>query len=195
MEHAVASWLSEFGAPALFALMALGIVGLPIPDEAVLTLAGALIGQGRLHPAAAVSSAMAGAMSGITLGYVLGRFAGLPLLVHHGRRLHVDAALFERVGRWFDRTGKWLLTVGYFIPGVRHITAVVAGASKLPVTTFMAFAYTGAAIWVCCFLTVGYVLGDEWRTLVTELHRHMLVAGAVVLVTAGGYLYVRRQRR
>jgi len=194
VEQAIASWLSEFGAPALFVLLALGVVGLPLPDDALLALAGVLIGQGRLHPVTATVAAMGGAMTGITLSYGLGRFAGLPLLLRYGSRLHVDSAVVTRVGTWFDRAGKWLLTGGYFIPGVRHVTAIVAGASKLPVGTFMAFAYTGAVLWVSCFLTIGYVLGDEWRGLVADLHRHLLVACLVVVAMAGAYTYFKARR-
>ncbi|MEO8682086.1 MAG: VTT domain-containing protein, partial [Vicinamibacterales bacterium] len=105
-------------------------VGLPLPDEAVLALAGVLIGQGRLHPVTAAAAAIGGAVTGITLSYGLGRFAGLPLLRRYRSRLHVDMAVVARVGTWFDRAGKWLLTGGYFIPGVRHVTAIIAGAAK-----------------------------------------------------------------
>ena len=195
MEQAVASWLSAFGAPALFALLALGVVGLPLPDETLLALAGVLMGRGRLHPAAATLAAIGGAMTGITLSYGLGRFAGLPLLLRYGSPLHVDTVLVTRVERWFEKAGKWLLTGGYFIPGVRHVTAIVAGASKLPVGTFMAFAYAGAVLWVSCFLTIGYVLGDEWRGLVGDLHRHLLIVGLMVVAVAGGYAAIRRGRR
>lgn len=195
MEQAVGAWLSAYGAPALFALLALGVLGLPVPDESLLALAGVLIGQGRLHPVTAAVAAVGGAMTGITLSYGLGRFGGLPLLLRYGSRLHVDTVLVTRVERWFEKAGKWLLTGGYFIPGVRHVTAIVAGASKLPVRTFMMFAYAGAVLWVSCFLTIGYVLGDDWRGLVAGLHRRLLVACLVVVAVAGGYTYVKVRRR
>ena len=53
----------------------------------------------------------------------------------------------------------------------------------------MAFAYAGAVLWVCCFLTIGYVRGDEWRVLVANFHRHLLVAGLVV-VAVGRWIRV-----
>ena len=195
MEQAVASWLSDFGAPALFVLLAIGVVGLPLPDETLLALAGVLIGRGRLHPVTAAAAAIGGAMTGITLSYGLGRFAGLPLLLRYGSRLHVDTAVITRVRAWFDRFGKWLLVGGYFIPGVRHVTAILAGASKLSVGTFMAFAYAGAALWASCFLTLGYVVGDRWRGLVADLHHHLLVACLVVAALAGAYMLLKARRR
>ncbi len=195
MEQAVASWLLEFGAPALFALLALGVVGLPLPDETLLALAGVLIGQGRLHPVTTAAAAVGGAMTGITVSYGLGRFAGLPLLLRYGSRLHVNGAVVTRVRAWFERAGKWLLIGGYFVPGVRHLTAIVAGASKLSVGTFMTFAYAGAALWASCFLTLGYVVGDRWRGLVADLHHHLLVACLVVVALTGGYAFWNSRRR
>jgi membrane protein DedA with SNARE-associated domain len=179
----------------LFALLALGVVGLPLPDETLLALAGVLIGRGRLHPVTATVAAIGGAITGITLSYGLGRCAGLPLLLRFGSWLHADTAVVTRMRGWFDRAGKWLLVGGFFIPGVRNVTAIVAGASKLSVGTFMAFAYAGAVLWVSCFLTIGYVVGDQWRALVADFHRHMLIACLVVVAMGGGYTYWKARRR
>jgi membrane protein DedA with SNARE-associated domain len=59
----------------------------------------------------------------------------------------------------------------------------------------MAFAYAGAILWVSCFLTIGYVLGDEWRGLVADLHRPLLVTCLVVVAVAGGYTYWKVRQR
>ena len=50
-------------------------------------------------------------------------------------------------------------------------------------------------LWVSCFLTIGYVLGDDRRGLVADLHRHLLVACLVVVAMAGGYTYWKVRRR
>ena len=134
-------------------------------------------------------------MTGITLSYGLGRVAGLGLLRHYGERLHLKWTVVTSVEEWFERVGKWLLTGGYFVPGVRHVTAIVAGATKVPVWTFMVFAYTGALLWVSCFLAIGYVLGDEWRGLVADIHRHLLRACLLLALIAGGYVFWRTRRR
>jgi len=189
VEQALVSWLSEFGPAALFVLLAIGVLGLPLPDETLLALAGVLIGQGRLHPVATAAAALGGAMTGITLSYGLGRFAGLRLLARYGSRLHLDRGMIPRIEAWFERSGKWVLVGGYFIPGVRHLTAMVAGASRLRVGTFMVFAYGGAVLWVSCFLTIGYVVGDDWRALVAQFHRHLLVACLAIAALGGGYAF------
>src|ERR1035441_6007682 len=46
----------------------------------------------------------------------------------------------EKAHAWFRRAGHWSLTIGYFIPGVRHFTAYAAGMSDLEAPTFAAYA-------------------------------------------------------
>ena len=48
MEQHFLEWLVHYGAPVLFAAQVLGIFGLPIPDEFLLTLSGALVKKGDL---------------------------------------------------------------------------------------------------------------------------------------------------
>jgi membrane protein DedA with SNARE-associated domain len=193
MEHTVTSWLTSFGAPAVFVLLMLGVFGLPIPDETVLLLAGVLAGQGQLRPLPTAVAGVGGAMIAITVSYALGRFAGLPLLLRYGDRIHIHRSLVARVGRWFDRFGTWLLTAGYFLPGVRHVTAIVAGASSLSAGRFALFAYTGAVLWALSFLSVGYLAGNQWMALVSGLHRRATVV--IIIAGAGVSALVWLKRR
>ncbi|MBV9296314.1 MAG: VTT domain-containing protein, partial [Acidobacteriaceae bacterium] len=86
----------------------------------------------------------------------------------------------------------WLLAAGYFIPGVRHFTALVAGMSDLEYRRFAGFAYAGAAIWVATFLTLGYLVGEEWQAALRLVHRYTLVL--VLLALAAGVVYWFRPR-
>ena len=69
-----------------------------------------------------------------------------------------------KVHDWFERIGRWSLFLGYYVAGVRHFTAMVAGASDLEYPVFAAFAYAGAFTWVLTFLSIGYFLGDQWES-------------------------------
>jgi hypothetical protein len=50
MERQLVEWLVRYGAPMLFFAQVFGIFGLPIPDELLLTLAGALVRKGPFPP-------------------------------------------------------------------------------------------------------------------------------------------------
>jgi membrane protein DedA with SNARE-associated domain len=97
-----------------------------------------------------------------------------------------------RVEGWFERSGRWLLTFGYFIPGVRHFTAIVAGSSRLPVPVFARFAYTGAALWALTFMTFGWYVGPAWEAALERAHRHIGVVIVVVVVLVGVYALAHR---
>jgi membrane protein DedA with SNARE-associated domain len=193
MEQLVASWLTHYGAPALFVLLMLGIFGVPVPDETLLVFAGLLVSRGQLRPVPVAVAAVSGAVVGITVSFVLGRCAGLTLLARYGAAVHVSAAMIARIEQWFGRVGKWLLTVGYFLPGVRHVTALVAGASGLSTWTFAAFAYAGALVWISCFLLIGYTVGDEWQRFAGPVHRQITAgAGTALLIVVAVVLWRRR---
>jgi len=189
------SWLSHYGYAGLFGLLVLGVVGLPIPDETLLVFSGYLISTGRLHPAPAFLAGFAGAVCGISLSYMIGRTLGHRVVLRYGRFFHLTEARLDRVHRWFQRVGDWLLTIGYFVPGVRHFTALVAGMSELEYGTFARFAYAGAAIWVATFLLVGYFVGEHWRAAIELVHRYTLAFAAVLALAAVMAWWMRSRGR
>jgi membrane protein DedA with SNARE-associated domain len=191
----VASWLAEYGYAAIFGLLVLGIVGIPVPDESLLTLAGYLVRKGELHAVPAVLAAFLGSACGITISYAAGRTAGLLLVRRYGHLVHVTPAELDRIGRWFDRFGRWCLPVGYFVPGVRHATAFVAGTSGLSYPVFAAFAYAGGFVWSVTFVSLGYAFGEEGARFLTPVLHHLGLATALALAVLAVYAVARRWRR
>jgi membrane protein DedA with SNARE-associated domain len=157
------TWINSYGGFALFFLLAIGIVGLPIPDETLMVFAGVLIAKGSLSAMPTFSAAFLGSVCGISLSYLLGRTAGQYLITNYGYYIGINKSKIIYVHNWFERIGKWTLFFGYFIPGVRHITGYVAGTTELQLKRFMLFAYSGAFIWVLTFLSLGFFFGDRWQ--------------------------------
>jgi membrane protein DedA with SNARE-associated domain len=196
MEQQVLAWITEFGYLAIFSLLVLGIVGLPVPDETLLTFTGYLVFRGTLSLPIALLSAFAGSICGITLSYVLGRTFGLTLIHRYGKYLRITQGHVEKAHAWFRRAGHWSLTFGYFIPGVRHFTAYAAGMSELEYPPFAFFAYGGAALWVSTFIGLGYLLGERWQAVQKDLDHYFLIGlviAAVLLAVA--YLVWRKWYR
>jgi membrane protein DedA with SNARE-associated domain len=96
---------------------------------------------------------------------------------------------------WFDRRGHWALFLGYYIAGVRHLTAILAGASGLGFGSFVAYAWSGGLCWAFAFLTLGYYIGEDWRRIAELVHRDLLMVSLVVLVTGAAYALIRWKRR
>jgi membrane protein DedA with SNARE-associated domain len=199
--ESIAHWVNHYGYTGIFFLLVLGIVGLPIPDETLLTFAGYLVFKHHLKLAPTFAAAFFGSACGITVSFGLGRSLGLFLVHHYGRLFRITPAQLERVHAWFDRFGTWTLLFGYFVPGVRHLTAVVAGTSKLHPIHFAIFAYSGALIWAATFIGVGFYFGDQWTQVLALVHRHLLrltliALCLIVMGLIGRYVKKRdRQKR
>ncbi len=187
----VFDWITLHGPAALFVLLLLGIVGLPIPDETLLVFCGYLISRGKLNPVSTGIAAVSGTWCGITVSYFLGRTFGLGVVHRFGRYLHITEESLLKVHVWFERLGHWALFVGYFIAGVRHFTAIVAGTSRLRFPSFAMYAWSGGVVWVGTFLTLGYYLGEKWREVAELVHKYVTEASVVLVLAALAFYWFR----
>lgn len=151
-----------------------GIIGLPIPDEVLLTYVGYNVFGGKMPYLPSLLSAFAGACGGISLSYFLGVKLGLPFLIKFGPKLHITEEKVNRTRKLFLKFGPFLLYAGFFIPGVRHITAYLAGINGYSYRRFALFAYSGAVTWCFTFITLGRVLGENWVLVGTYLSKYSI---------------------
>lgn len=191
-------WIHQYGYAGLAAILVLGIVGLPLPDETILTAVGYLIYRGHLDYLPSVMAGIIGGCIGITLSYAVGAWVGRPLILRLGRHLHLTERRMQRVERYFARYGGVSLIVGFFVPGVRHVTAIVAGLGGMGYARFALAAYTGVCLWVTAFITLGRFAGPQIAALrdafpVGDLWLAAFMAGA--LCVAGLGLWIRHRRR
>lgn len=156
----LSNWLIQYGSIALFVLMVVGIIILPVPEETLMVIAGVLMKRGSLNIPTTLLAAYAGSMCGITISYLLGRTAGHYLVNKYGDWVGLTHERLEKVHAWFEKFGKWTLSFGYFIPGIRHFTGFACGMTELEYKQFALFAYTGALLWVTTFLSFGYFFGN-----------------------------------
>ena len=91
--------------------------------------------------------------------------------------------------------GPFLLIIGYFIPGVRHVTAYLAGINKYSYKKFALFAYLGAMTWCFTFITLGKALGENWIHVGAYLSRYSLYVLFVLLLGAILFFTFRRKKR
>jgi membrane protein DedA with SNARE-associated domain len=188
----ILQWVLQYKYFGIVGLLALGIIGVPIPDESTLVFLGFLVYRQRLELVPTLLAAFLGSAAGMTVSYLLGHTFGLYLLHRFGPRVGLTSDKVERAHAWFARVGKWTLTLGYFIPGVRHLSALVAGSSKLEYPLFALYAYPGALVWTALFIFLGNFLGENWKRLADQFGIQVAL-GAAVLVVAGLVLLLRRR--
>jgi|EndMetStandDraft_5_1072996.scaffolds.fasta_scaffold74633_2 membrane protein DedA with SNARE-associated domain len=189
-------WLLQYGSLLLFLLLVVGIIILPVPEETLMVLAGILMSRGSLNIPLTLLAAYAGSMCGITMSYTIGRLAGHYILAKYGSWGTLKNQL-HKTKLWFERFGKWTLTIGYFVPGLRHFTGFTSGLSHMNFRTFALFAYSGAILWVTTFLSLGYFFGDCCFAYIENLELGLdliiLIIGLLIIAVIG-YLIFRYYR-
>ncbi|MFP5211846.1 MAG: DedA family protein [Acidobacteriota bacterium] len=195
MTEMILHWIVQHEYPAIFGLLAVGIIGIPVPDEIILMYAGFLIRQGDLALSYTAFVAIAGSLCGVTVNYTLGRIGGRVLVERYGRYVRITPVEVEKVHAWFEKVGKWGLPLGYFIPGVRHLASFVAGISQLGYGAFSLFAYTGGVVWVTSFMLAGYFIGEKWKATAESLHQTFLIGSLVAAALGAVVLLIYRKRK
>lgn len=162
--------------------MALGIIGLPIPDETILTFSGYLVFTKDLQLIPTIISALLGSLTGITVSFFIGRKLGVRFLHKHGLFFHITESKLIKTKLWLEGYGSWMFVFGYFIPGVRHLTAIVAGSTQIKYSKFALFAYMGGFLWSLTFILLGYYVGKKWMIITEQIHNNILVITFIVLL-------------
>jgi membrane protein DedA with SNARE-associated domain len=171
MEFDLINIIYQYSYLGIFLLLALGVIGLPIPDEILLATIGYFVFKGDLQFIPALLTAFLGALTGITGSYFVGTFFGRPLLYKLGPKIGISEDKINKTQSFFEKFGKAALFLGYFIPGVRHLTAYFAGMYSLSFKQFAMYAYTGAVFWCSLFIFIGYQLAGRWYYLMDIIHK------------------------
>jgi len=161
--------------------MVLGIIGLPIPDETILIFAGYLVSRHNLELIPTIIFSFLGSISGISISFILGRTLGLKVLNSLIKFVRIKQKKMGKTKKWLDSYGSWLFIFGYFIPGVRHLTAIVAGSTQIKYLKFVLYASIGGFLWSLTFILIGYYVGKKWMTLIVQIHNHIFLITLLIL--------------
>ncbi|WP_046226453.1 DedA family protein [Paenibacillus dauci] len=154
-----AEYISQYGYIAITVLLALGIIGLPIPDETLMLFIGYLSSTGVLSYLLSILFSFIGSVAGMMVSYAIGNKLGFKVVDKYGKWVGLNPKRFDRVQKWFTRYGIWTVLFSYFIPGVRHAAGYIAGISAMPFRKYLLICVIGAAIWTVLFVSIGYIVG------------------------------------
>lgn len=178
----VLDWVQHFGYPALFFALWLGIVGMPIPDEAVVMIGGLTASLGFLHPIPAFLVTYLGVVSGLSVGYVVGRIMGKPVIERLNSKKNLVPYVIKST-KLLDRYGSMALVIGYYLPVVRHVIPYLMGLSKMSFPRYALFSYTTGFIWTLIYFIIGHFFGDnieEISRALTLYGRYIILAGLLI---------------
>lgn len=155
MEH-LQEYIVQYGYLSIFFFLALGIFGLPVPDELLVAFAGYLTSAGTFHFVFTIIFTISGVMIGTLFTYMIGRKIGKPLIHRFGKYFHITPLRMQKIERWFMTYGSWTVTFGYFVPGMRHLICYISGMSGMSIRRYVLFAIPGVIVSTTVCLLLGY---------------------------------------
>lgn len=183
--------VTSYGYGAVFALVAIESLGVPLPGETTLVAAATYAGAThRLSVWLIFAIAAAAAIIGDSIGYWIGDKGGYRLLYRYGHYVHVEESDIKVVRYLFERHGGAVVFFGRFVVVLRSYAAFLAGTSKLGFRRFFAFNASGGILWAALYAFVAYYAASFVSRTSTPVEIALGVA-AVVLVAAM-VLLVRR---
>ena len=184
--------IDTYGYWAVFLLVGAESLGVPLPGETALIIAGTYAGHThRLSVWLIFLVASAAAIIGDNIGFWIGDKGGYRLVHRYGRKVHLDEAKLK-VGRYvFDRHGAKVVFFGRFVSILRTYAAFLAGTNRMRWRRFLPANASGGIIWAAIFTFAAYKAGDTLRRTSGKIDLAIAVVAVVVLVTL--ILLVRRK--
>lgn len=136
-----------------------GLVVTPfLPGDSLLFAAGTLAGAGQLSYPLLLLLIFAAAVLGDQVNYTIGRFLGHKVFERDYKLLKRKHLLAAQA--FYEKHGGKAIIICRFVPIIRTFAPFVAGVAEMHRGRFIFFNFTGAAIWVCSLVSVGYFLGN-----------------------------------
>ncbi len=160
-------------------------IGLAVPGQTLIIIAGFASQQGFLELPAVIALAIVGAFLGDIVAYSLGRQYGIGFLKSKEGMAHEVLLLIR------EHPVKTLI-IGRFNSVTRAFAPFTAGMSGVRKGTFFVANVTGAIAWGTLWSIVGYVLGTSYSVASRWIDVVVLLA---MMLATGGYFAYRYARR
>ncbi len=181
------------GYAAVFALVAIETMGIPVPAEAALITAALLAHKGGMDVVTLIAVASAAAIIGDNVGFAIGRRYGRRLFLFRGPFLHHRRLALEYGEPFFAKHGPKAVFLGRWVSLLRIASAWLAGMNRMHWPTFLFWNALGGIAWAASVTLSIYFLG-HFAVRVVEI-MGPVAAGVLALALAVFLVWRWRQRR
>ncbi|PYM38647.1 MAG: hypothetical protein DME17_03830 [Candidatus Rokuibacteriota bacterium] len=155
------------------------LVGLFLPGDSLLVIAGLVAAAGGLNVWALMGLLTIAAVAGDSTGYAIGHRAG-PILFQREQSLVFNPRHLVRTRDFYARYGAKTIVIARFVPIIRTFAPVVAGIGQMEYRRFLFYNVAGGLGWVILMTSAGYLLGRAIPNVGSYVH---IVAGVVIVLS------------
>ena len=184
--------IEVYGYWAVFLFVGAESLGIPVPGETALIVAGTYAGHTHhLLPWVIFLAALAGAIVGDNIGFWIGDKGGYRLARRYGHRVRLDEHKLKIARYVFDRHGPKVVFLGRFVSILRTYAAFLAGTSRMRWRKFLVANASGGIVWAGIYTLAAYLAGNALKRASGTVD--LAIVGVVLVAITGALLLVRRQ--
>ena len=160
------------------------IVGLFLPGDSMLITAGIVLATHSSNGAQAwalSAGAVVAAVAGNQVGYVIGHRTGSSIAARRDGK-YINTRNLHRVNVMLERHGFLAVFVSRWIPWVRTLCPVVAGAAKMNHRKYTIASTLGAIVWAPVLLLIGFYAGTHIERVPWLMPVVLIVMIAVLVI-------------
>jgi membrane protein DedA with SNARE-associated domain len=187
--------LDHWGYLGIFLAVVLGNVGLPVPEETVLAMAGYAASRGVLRLPVILVIGVVSAVAGDNIGYWLGHRYGRRAIERFGHLAFIPPQRMQKITSLMTRYGAFAVFAARFVVGLRTLAGPLAGATGMPRRTFFIANVLGALVYVPYAVAIGYGIGWGFGDFIERFFAGRLVHIVLIVVMLTLFLGVVRFRR
>lgn len=146
----------------LFVVLVLCGIGLPLPEDVPMILAGIFCAQGDMHFAGALAVSILGVLGGDTLVYLGGRRLGTAAFRSPAIEKRLGKRRLRRLRALYRLRGERVVFFARFVMGIRVVAFFLAGALNIKYRRFLLLDGLAALLSVPIWIALGAWLGDAY---------------------------------
>ncbi len=190
--HYIISLIQSTSYAGIFTLMTLESALIPIPSEVTMPFSGFLASSGQLSLILVIVVGTIANLFGSLIAYYIGYFLEetllLKLVKKYGKFILLTEHDYEKANKWFTKYGDKIIFISRLLPGVRTVISLPAGMFEMDIKKFTAYTLIGCLIWSTFLTYVGYILGENWRSLEGYFRKFEIILAVFFIVLIIWYL-------
>lgn len=191
--------ISQYGYWAVFTLMTLESVLIPIPSEITMAFAGFLSGIGILNFWLVVFLGALGNLVGSLIAFWLGKRIGekwiRSLIKKYGKWFLIHESGFDKSTLWFKKYGQSIAFWSRLLPIIRTFISLPAGISGMSISVFSFYTFVGSFIWSLFLAYLGLKLGQNWQVVEPYFREVQFLVIGICVVGVIFHIYLNLRKK
>jgi membrane-associated protein len=197
--HNIDLFLVQYGLAAIFIILLVKTIGIPIPIPAdlIILTAAARVAQGKLILWQAFIAILIALILGGLIQFVLARGPGRGLLYHFGRYIGLTSPRLDAASARVKKGGALAISIAILVPGVRGAAIAASGLADMPLRTFLSGLVVGSVLFLALHFFLGYLGGSLFSIIGHVLPLSwiaLLILALLVTIFAMWVVVHRRQK-